>query len=35
MNEMLSIFQQGGPVMYLFLIISVFTIAIGIDRVLV
>ncbi len=35
MNEMLSIFQQGGPVMYLFLIISVLTIAIGIDRVLV
>lgn len=35
MNQMLSIFQQGGPVMYLFLIISVLTIAIGIDRVLV
>lgn len=35
MNQMLSIFHQGGPVMYLFLIISVLTIAIGIDRVLV
>lgn len=35
MNQMLSIFQQGGPVMYLFLIISMLTIAIGIDRVLV
>lgn len=35
MNQILSIFQQGGPVMYLFLIISVLTIAIGIDRVLV
>lgn len=35
MNQMLAIFHQGGPVMYLFLIVSILTISIGIDRFMV